>query len=261
MVSKVTAQALAPQIQAAWHIEKLLRDDQRGFCFIGGMALFRWSEPRLTRDVDLTVLCPFGEEADTIDWLLARVDKRLDNAREFALENRVLLLRHGIIDVDVSLVDFFFVDVGVARACRHLYAPGVDLTTCSAEDLIVFKAFAARGWETWDAVDETTRRTFPRSSNALRIVQYESCRGLEGWSTVLDGLDEFWDLRKSAALAAGNEATGLDEGEVVAWRWCMIPITRPIDTLIITLRNKESRVAQVLQTLARSLPDMIEFTT
>lgn len=158
MVSKVTAQALAPQIQAAWHIEKLLRDDQRGFCFIGGMALFRWSEPRLTRDVDLTVLCPFGEEADTIDWLLARVDKRLDNAREFALENRVLLLRHGIIDVDVSLGAIDFEHRAVARASRHLYAPGVELTTCSAEDLIVFKAFAARGQD-WVDVESIVKRS------------------------------------------------------------------------------------------------------
>ncbi len=56
MVSEITAQTLAPQIAAAWHVEQLLlssdlpSDSKPGFCFIGGMALFRWSEPRLTRD-------------------------------------------------------------------------------------------------------------------------------------------------------------------------------------------------------------------
>ena len=33
------------------------------------------------------------------------------------------------------------------------------------------KAFEANGWETWDAVDEVVRRSFPRSANVLRILQ------------------------------------------------------------------------------------------
>ena len=34
------------------------------FCFIGGIALQRWGEPRLTGDVDLTILTGLGREAD-----------------------------------------------------------------------------------------------------------------------------------------------------------------------------------------------------
>ena len=30
------------------------------FCFIGGVAVQRWAEPRLTQDVDLTLLTGFG---------------------------------------------------------------------------------------------------------------------------------------------------------------------------------------------------------
>lgn len=124
-------------------------------------------------------------------------------------------------------------------------------------------AFEANGWETWDAVDEVVRRSFPRSAEALRIVQYESCRGLEGWSTVLDGLDEFWDLRRSMALTASKPTNpGIDpeiEADVAAWRWSMIPITRSIDTLVITLRSKESKVGKVLSSVARAMPDTIEF--
>ena len=157
MVSTITAQALAPQIQAAWHVEQLLRSVNKGFCFIGGMALFRWSEPRLTQDVDLTVLCPFGEEAATIDWLLLHLDKRLPDSKEFALKNRVLLLRHGMIDVDISLGAIDFEHHAVERASPHLYAPGILLTTCSAEDLIVFKAFASRGQD-WVDVESVIRR-------------------------------------------------------------------------------------------------------
>src|SRR5690349_15334238 len=35
-------------------------------CFIGGVAVQRWGEPRLTRDVDLTLLTGFGGEAPFI---------------------------------------------------------------------------------------------------------------------------------------------------------------------------------------------------
>jgi hypothetical protein len=38
--------------------------DSRGWrsCFIGGLAVQRWGEPRVTRDADLTVLAGFGHE-------------------------------------------------------------------------------------------------------------------------------------------------------------------------------------------------------
>lgn len=157
MVSTVTATTLAPQIQAAWRVEQLLQGFNKKFCFIGGMALFRWSEPRLTRDIDLTVLCPFGEEEDTIDWLVSHLDKRLVDAKEYALKNRVLLLRHGIIDVDISLGAIDFEYHAVERASRHFYAPEIPLTTCSAEDLIVFKAFASRGQD-WVDVESIIKR-------------------------------------------------------------------------------------------------------
>ena len=58
------------------------------FCFIGGLAVQRWGEPRGTIDVDLTLLS------------------------------------------------------GFARATRFTFPGDVPLLTCSAEDLIVLKAFA-----------------------------------------------------------------------------------------------------------------------
>lgn len=128
-------------------------------------------------------------------------------------------------------------------------------------------AFASIGWECWDAVDELTRRTFPRSVMALRVVQHESCRGLEGWTTVLDGLDEFWELKRKQALAdlaSGTHPEVVDPGlhsEAVAWRWCMIPLTRPIDTLVITIRDKSSPLARALERVALDFPDVVELAT
>jgi len=32
------------------------------FCFIGGLAVLRWSEIRMTQDFDLCLLCGFGND-------------------------------------------------------------------------------------------------------------------------------------------------------------------------------------------------------
>lgn len=41
------------------------------YCFIGGLAVLHWGEPRLTRDLDLSLLTGFGGEAAYVDalWL------------------------------------------------------------------------------------------------------------------------------------------------------------------------------------------------
>lgn len=124
------------------------------------------------------------------------------------------------------------------------------------------KSFEGQSWEHWDAVDHTTRRSFPRSASSLRIVQYESCRGLEGWTTILDGLDEFWQLKRAAALddhdALRDVADPVAHATAVAWRWCMIPLTRPIDTLVVTLRQSDSELARIIATVATSMGDVVE---
>ncbi|MSV28014.1 MAG: hypothetical protein EXQ52_04615 [Bryobacterales bacterium] len=80
--------------------------DRHGWksCFIGGIAVQRWGEPRVTRDVNLTLLTGFGGEGRFIDELLNTCAARLQDVREFALRNRVLLLRapEGA-GIDVSL--------------------------------------------------------------------------------------------------------------------------------------------------------------
>lgn len=49
--------------------------DRQGWrsCFIGGIAVQRWSEPRVRRDVDLNLLAGFGSEDQFIKPLLARL--------------------------------------------------------------------------------------------------------------------------------------------------------------------------------------------
>lgn len=130
---------------AALEVQRFLSQASEQFCFIGGIALQRWGEPRLTRDVDVTVLSPFGGEGPTADRLLAALRPRIQDAREFAVRNRVLLLEtEGGIAVDIALGALPFEERCVARSSEWALEPETILRTCSAEDLLVMKAFASR---------------------------------------------------------------------------------------------------------------------
>jgi hypothetical protein len=140
---------VSPLLDAALDVQTFCHDRGWRFCFIGGLAVQRWGEPRLTQGADLTVITGFGGEAPFVDALLDRFAGRLPDAREFALRNRVVLARsaHGV-PLDIALGAMPFEEHAVARASDFAIAPGVTLLTCGAEDLIVFKAFAgrARDW-------------------------------------------------------------------------------------------------------------------
>jgi Nucleotidyltransferase of unknown function (DUF6036) len=138
----------APMIelfQSAKNIQEFC--DQHGWrsCVIGGIAVIRWGRPRVTRDVDLNVLTGFGGEDEVIETLLANYRSRLPDAREFARAKRVLLLCSSDgTGIDVSLGALPFEEKVIERASFFAFAPGLELRTCSAEDLIVMKLFASR---------------------------------------------------------------------------------------------------------------------
>jgi len=115
------------------------------FCFIGGIANFRWGTPRLTNDLDLTLLTGFGGEGPVITSLLEDFATRIPDAADFAALHRVLLLRTSDgFSVYVALGAMPFEEGAVARSTPAELAPGAVLRTCSATDLVVHKAFAAR---------------------------------------------------------------------------------------------------------------------
>lgn len=147
---------------AALEAQGVLAAAGERFCIIGGLALQRWGRPRVTQDVDLTLLCPFGAEAAAADRLLARFKPRIPEARDFAVRNRVLLLRtSGGIALDVALGGIPYEERCVARSSEWLFAADAVLRTCSAEDLVVLKAFASRpqDWLDIESVALRQRRT------------------------------------------------------------------------------------------------------
>ena len=93
-----------------------------------------------------------------VDGLLKVFVGRGDDARAFALRNRVLLLKasNGV-NLDVSLGVFDFEARCIERATDWRIGDGARVRTCSVEDLIVHKAFAARDLD-WIDVERMLMR-------------------------------------------------------------------------------------------------------
>ena len=131
--------------EAGLEIQRFLRERNWQFCVIGGLAVARWGRPRATQDVDVSLLTGLGREEQFVDPLLGAFPARIADARQFALENRVVLASasNGV-PLDITLAAFPYEERVIARASSFEFASGVALVTASAEDLIVLKAFAAR---------------------------------------------------------------------------------------------------------------------
>ena len=80
-----------PILETALEVQRFCRSRHWRSCIIGAIAVQRWGEPRLTQDVDLTVLSGFGPEAEFVDSLLSAYQGRIPETREFALRHRVVL--------------------------------------------------------------------------------------------------------------------------------------------------------------------------
>jgi hypothetical protein len=130
---------------AALELQKTLEEIGRPYCFIGGVALQRWGEVRFTQDADATVLSGYEFDEQVIHHLLSRFKSRRQDGLAFALRNRVLVLSasNGV-GLDVALGALEFEARAVRRATPWMLPSGESLLTCSAEDLVVYKAFASR---------------------------------------------------------------------------------------------------------------------
>jgi hypothetical protein len=64
-------------IRAAAALQAVCLAEGWRFCFIGGLAVQRWGEPRETVDVDLTLLTGFDGEARFVSLLIERFEPRM----------------------------------------------------------------------------------------------------------------------------------------------------------------------------------------
>jgi len=131
-----------PILETALEVQRFCRSRHWRFSFIGAIAVQRWGEPRLTQDVDLTVLSASDRRPSS--WTRCsrpiEVDPRRPGVRAPA-PDRALEAASGV-PIDVSLGGIPFEERVVERSSAWDVGGDEPLATCSAEDLVVLKAFA-----------------------------------------------------------------------------------------------------------------------
>ena len=138
--------SLQDLVRAAVRLQDLWHESKFEYCFIGGLAVQHWGEPRQTGAVDAALWNSFGNERPVIDRLLQSLSPRIENAGGFAMVNRVLLVREpGGIDTDISLAAFPFEHDVIERSQLELvHSAEPKIRLCGPSDLVILKAFANR---------------------------------------------------------------------------------------------------------------------
>lgn len=180
-------------LRAAAELQKLLAARQWRFCFIGGIALQRWGEPRLTLDIDVSLLTGLGREREYISVLCREYPPRVPDAEAFAVRNRVLLLQSTDgVPIDISLAAFPYEEQVIQRATDFVFLEDVSLRTCSAEDLVVLKAFAdrPRDWADIEGILKRGRREMDWTYTVSMLEQMCALKESPQILTRLQDLDE-----------------------------------------------------------------------
>ncbi len=129
----------------------------------GGMAVIALGYPRVTTDINATVLATAADLPALIQRLRAHhILPRIENAADFAQSNHVLLLRHqpSEIDLDLSLAMLPFEDDAIAHRQMANFA-GVAIFIPRVADLVIYKIVASRPDDLRD-IEELLLRHFAR---------------------------------------------------------------------------------------------------
>ncbi|MFQ5754401.1 MAG: DUF6036 family nucleotidyltransferase, partial [bacterium] len=118
-----------------------------------------WGIPRLTHDLDLTIVIPIEKTDYYIDLLLSKFTPRISEVKEMAKKHRILLLyaSNGC-DVDVSIGLPGYEEELIKRAKSLKLQQGQEVFICSPEDLIIHKAVAGRTQDTRDIIGVINRQ-------------------------------------------------------------------------------------------------------
>lgn len=150
----------------------------------------------------------------------------------------------------------------------------IDLLACVSPSLVVHsddysysipgQKIQQHGGVIWDGTSSDVREYYPTDRNALRIVQYDSCRGLEGWVVINYAFDDFFDYKYQQWMSEPRDLGGLfDTNEELATayaaQWVMIPLTRAMDTLVINVADRQSVARNMLQEVFEKRSDFVDW--
>ena len=143
MPNETRGNPLSPALES---VCRLLRQKDVDGMIIGGLAASLLGRPRFTNDIDLVILNLDNRIPEFIQKLRKfGIEPRISDVEKFAIESRVLLMRHtesGInIDISMGLLPF---EIEAVKRRRVESAYGLKIVLPTPEDLIIFKSISQR---------------------------------------------------------------------------------------------------------------------
>ena len=127
----------------------------------------------------------------------------------------------------------------------------------------LYEEYLRQGIKLFDGTNSNLRTQYPTNLELCRLFQYDSCRGLEGWTAVCLDFDLLFKYKMDSFDDAPTHELALETPEERSNRyvslWTLMPLTRSIDTLVITLSDPNSKMAQRLKEVGKRMPDIIEW--
>ena len=129
------------------------------------------------------------------------------------------------------------------------------------KEFLLKTKFEQQGILVWDGTSAKIRESYPTNLEEVRVLQYESARGLEGWTVVCMDFDQF--LKEKEMQYIDGDVNSLlleskeDRKKKYLYNWAMIPLTRAIDTVIITIKDPHSETAKMLKSISKELLDYV----
>lgn len=138
--------SLEPFRETIESLQRLLQKYENRGVIIGGIAVGFLGKPRFTADVDAIFLLSIDDISQFLEFAHEEgIVPRIQNAKEFARKNRILLLKHSLTDtdIDISLGILPFEEEMVERGSIKSVA-NLSVRLPTPEDLIIMKAIAQR---------------------------------------------------------------------------------------------------------------------
>ena len=119
-------------------------------------------------------------------------------------------------------------------------------------------AYNDAGINLFDGIDENNREVeydIVKNQGESRIYTYESCRGLEAWTTVCLRFDELFTMSHPHDYNTIEYTLARNYMKTL---WSLMPLTRAIDTLVLVV-TADSDISKVLKEIAIENPDFVTY--
>lgn len=131
---------------------------------------------------------------------------------------------------------------------------------------IKYDLFEKAGIKLFDGTIRSNRERYSTDVDCSRIYQYDSCRGLEGWCVICYDFDLLYNYKYKQYLYQLTQgqiqmddivASNDEKAKALTALWLLMPLTRAIHHLVITLHDPNCEFSQQLKKLANTFNGII----